>query len=288
MNTLLSITPMEVAAAALPWAGLAFLFSFIALFPAWGLRYLLGRGADGLDRWSTRTTGKLLGSDALASGRKLRTFRWTLTIVTTGFSFLILTLAGLLSVLVAANVIGLRRPEFGDAWLPWILGAALMVVVAVAWPFRDEPGRWLRVITVSCAILSVVFIAIIKVEASTIPPAEYARYHPLKDWLLGPVWVLLEVAYFLGGAVLGRAGLEHGIRCLAWLLGLAIELLIQGCAFLVSAISAVCRLLMNALRGLIGVVFLLAALIWCGLREAAGTDIDGEHRLPGLPGGDAL
>lgn len=282
---LFAVSPLDVVVLVLLWAPVVLACTLVGLFPAWAVREALADGAETIARTSGRVRQAARGSDALAFARRLRTHRWSVATVTTGAVFLLVTAAGLLSVLVAGNVVGLQRPAVGEAWLPWILGGALLAILAEAWPSRGQPGFGLRVITVSSAFVAVVIVAILKAEATTIPPAEYARYHPFKDWLLGPFWVALEAAFFLGGAVLGRPGIECGMRALGWLVGLGLETAIQLGLALVVAVLAITRAVLVALRLLISALFLPAALLWAAVRKAAGTDLDGNPRLVGLPTG---
>ena len=279
-----SVSPFDVAAVVVPWLLFAFLLSLLLLFPAWGLREPLKQRAADLGREGSRLHSRLQQSPSLAFGRKLRAHRWSLPEVTTGLIFLIATVAALFSVMVAANVLGLRRPEMAESWLPWILGVALIMVMAEAMPSPGQPRAPLRLLTVGGAVVSVILVAVVKVEATNTPPAQYAAYHPLKDLLLGPLWVLLELTYFLGGAVLGRPGMEAGVRVIGWLLGLTLEAAVQVLAFVLGFAVLALRLALLFAAELITGSFLPAALVWAGLRRLSGTDIEGRPRLTDLPG----
>jgi hypothetical protein len=271
--------PVSVGLTVVPWLA-------VMLFPAWSLKHEFNT-ASAATRARTATARRSVDqANVHAYARRLRAHPWTTAELTAGIVVVTVTIAALLALLAASNVVGLERTTFGERWLPWILGIALMAVIAECWPDRGEPKLMLRICAVGFAFLAIVSISVMKAEASTVAPTQYIDYHPMKDLFLGPFWITLELAYALAAASLGRPGIEHGVRLVGWLGGLAIEVTAWLVGALVIALGALVALSLTVLNVAISTLFLPAALLWGALRRAAGTDIDGNDRLGPLPGPD--
>lgn len=279
-----SFLPVQVALVLLPWTLLFLFVSSLFVHAAWALKEPLRSGAANVAHWRERERHSLTNSGPAAFARTLRAYSWTSEAVTSGAVTIVVSVAAVFSTLVAANVVGLERPAFGERWLPWILGLALMAVIAECWPVRAEPRFALRLASVSCAFLAVIGIAVMKAEASIVSPAIYGEYHPYMDFLLGPFWIALEVSYFLAGGALGRAGLEHALRLIGWCAGVLIEAVVVLAVAAVNFGAWLLAFLLLVFGGAIAVLFLPAALLWAALRRAAGSDLDGNHRIGPLPG----
>lgn len=264
-------------------AGTGFVVSSIFLIPGWLSRSAAGQAQKRVSEKRSELESGLTESAAMDFCRRLRGCRWSSSEVTPGVVFLVISAAALLSVLVAGNVLGLRRPEVAEEWLPWILGLALLASMSEAWT-RPTNGHWLRIAVIVLALAALMLITVVKVEATVVPAGTYAKYHPLKDALLYPAWIAIELTLFLGAAVLGHAGVDNAVRLVGWTLGLLGEALLCGLILVVALAGFALQFILHAIHLLLGMVFMPAAMAWEALRRHLGTDLDGNFRLPALPG----
>jgi hypothetical protein len=278
-----AVAALRLCAGAAIVAGCLFLVGALFLTPGWMLRSAAGEARARIATGRSTLASAASEARAMEFCRRLRGGSWSLGDVRSGLVFLLISSAALLSVLVAGNVLGLRRPEVAEAWLPWLLGLALLASLTEAWT-RPDGERWLAVAVVLFALAALVLITVLKVEATIIPATTYVKHHPLKEALLYPGWIAVELTLFLGAAVLGREGVDNGIRVGGWSLGLVGEAVLRALICLINATGYLLEWFLEAIHLGLGLVFLPAALVWEALRRRAGTDLDGNSRLPALPG----
>ena len=154
--------------------------------------------------------------------------------------------------------------------------------MAYAWGER-KANRWAARIVLICGIVSVIAISIMKVEATVADPATYLEHHPLKDRLLAPTWIAVELGAFAACSLAGA-----GLVTSAHVVGAAIGLLVEvGVAALTAAVwlgELVVRSVLVIGRLVVGLLLIPAELSDLAIRRRVGTDLDGTFYLP-LPSG---
>lgn len=276
---------LMLALVAIPIAAAFTVATVILVLPGSALRLALGRGDENAASKATVMRQSLRNCRPLAFARRIMAHDWTATEVVVCWVFVVTLVAGVLAILVAGYVLGVMRPTIADQALPWVLGASIAVGMAYAWGERTtEP--WLAATILVAGIISVVAIALMKVEATVVDPATYVSNHPLKDKLLAPTWIAVEIGAFAACSLAG-AGLTAAIHAVAGLVGLVIEILAAALNGLIWLGELVVRGLLVIGRLVVGIFLIPAELLYLAIRRKVGTDLDGNFYLP-LPSGGLL
>lgn len=274
-----------LALVAIPIAAAFTVATVVLVLPGSALRLALGRGDENAATKATVLRHSLRNCRPLAFARRLMAHDWTVAEVVVCCVFVLTLAAGVLAILVAGYVLGVMRPTIADQALPWVLGASIAVAMAYAWgERRTEP--WLAATILVAGIVSVVAIALMKVEATVVDPATYVSNHPLKDKLLAPTWIAVEIGAFAACSLAG-AGLPATVHALGAFVGLLIEI----AAAMLSGLTWLSELVVRGLlvigRLIVGLLLIPAELLYIGIRRKVGTDLDGNYYLP-LPSGGLL
>jgi len=274
-----------VALVAIPIAAAFTVATVVLVLPGSALRLALGRGDENAASKATALQQALRGCRPLAFARRIMAHEWTVTQVVVCCVFVLTLAAGVLAILVAGYVLGVMRPTIADRVLPWVLGASIAVAMAYAWGERKaEP--WLASVVLVCGVVSIVAIALMKVEATVTDPATYISSHPLKDKLLAPTWIAVEIGAFAGCSIAG-AGFPATVHALGAFAGLLIEITAAALNGLIWLSELVLRGLLVIGRLVVGLLLIPAELLYLAIRRKVGTDLDGNHHLP-LPAGGLL
>lgn len=274
-----------IALIAIPIVAAFSVATLIFVLPGSALRLAMGRGDEHAATKAAMLRQALRSSRPLGFARRIMAHEWSAAEVVVCCVFILTLSAGVLAILVAGYVLGIARPTFADQALPRVLGASLAVGMAYAWEKRKtEP--WLAAVVLFSGTVSIIAMSLMKVEATVTDPATYVSTHPLKDILLAPTWIAVEIGAFAACSLAG-GGLAATLHALGGFIGLLIEIAVAGLNGLVWLIEIVMRGLLVIGSLLIGLVLTPGEFMFLMVRLKVGTDLDGRYHLQ-LPSGGLL
>lgn len=207
--------------------------------------------------------------------------RWTVDEVLVASVCLMAGLGAMVAIWLSAAALELEPPNLDDTLVVLLLGAGLLATTTWCFECRQAaPGFAYPLLGVT--VLATVFLSVLRSEATTADPGSSTLF---QERLLVVTWLLIDIALIGGCALTGRPGWTGAFRAVGMLLGLLVEI---GALLLIGVIRAAewaARSGIALVRALLTVAFTPAEILYHALRQLAGVDPDGNHRLPPPRGG---
>lgn len=259
---------------------LALLTVFLVL-PVSHFRSSLREADPRVARGAASTRKAVHQSRLRAVAGRLLGHQWTVDEVLVAAVCLMAGIGGALAVWLSAAALEFEPPSFNDTFVVLSLGAGLLATTTWCFECRHTMPRFAYPL-LGITVLATTFLSVLRSEATTADPGSSTLF---QERLLVATWLLIDIALIGGCALSGRPGWTAAIWTVGTLLGLVIE---AGVLLLIIGIRAgewAARSAVAVVRALLTVAFTPGEILYHGLRNLAGVDPDGNHRLPPPHGG---